>query len=246
MLRQFLVCAASLICLLSGETRAQQALTDEQAKALLVGRSVLFSDYSIAKYDAGGAYTYVAANNLLFRGKYTIANGRLCLNLDNGTARCDTLHEDRFGVFMQTESGVQLRFSPTLIPLPRYAAKLCDVAVAYNIYPPAAGVPDNVRAFSGLWTGKWDYGLCAALIVESVQANGTASLIYINGSLGGERSIKPGATRFIGKIDGNKLTNGLKDYYTEYVLSAPNALQGLYSIPRSRAHGQFSRQSTSN
>ncbi len=246
MLRQLLVCAASLICFLSGESQAQQALTEEQTKALLVGRSVIFVDYSLAKYDADGAYTYVAANNLLFTGKYTITSNRLCLNLDNGTTRCDALLYDRFGVFMQTETGAQLRFSTTLIPLPQHRTKLCDVPVAYNIYPPPAGVPDNVRAFSGVWTGKWDYGLCSALIVESVQVNGTATLIYVNGALGGEHSIKPGATRFVGKIDGNKLTNGVTAYYTEYVMSAPDVLEGFYSVPRSRAHGKFQRQSTAN
>lgn len=212
---------------------------------MLVGKSALFVDNSIAKYGEDGTYTYVAANNLLFRGKYSLSDGRLCLQLDTGTNRCDMLERDRFGPYFLTGEGILLRFTPTNAPIPRNTASLCGVPIAYNVYPPAAEVPQNIRAFSGVWIGKWDYGMCSALIVESVRADGGATLIYVNGSMGGEYSIKAGAVRFVGKIDGNKLTNGQKGYFTEYVMVGANELKGAYSVPRRSARGQFVRQSSS-
>ncbi len=243
MLRQLFVLGFALGCLPLATATAQQRLGDAEARTILAGQSVLFADNSIAKYGVDGSYTYVAANNLLFRGKYSIADGRLCLQLDSGTKRCDWLERDRLGLYLKSAEGVPLRFAVTNASMPQNTTSLCGVPVAYSVYPPAPGVPQNVRAFSGVWVGKWDYGMCSALIVESVRADGSATLIYVNGSMGGEYSMKSGAIRFAGKIDGAKLSNGQKAYFTEYVMVGPNELKGAYSVPRRSARGQFVRQS---
>ena len=52
-----------------------------------------------------------------------------------------------------------------------------------RLVPRAAGVPDDVARFAGAWLGAWKNrdgsdGLCTALIVEEVFANGFARVIY--------------------------------------------------------------------
>src|SRR5205085_12423729 len=101
---------------------------------------------------------------------------------------------------------------------------LCGMPVAYSILPPAANLPESTRAMSGAWVGKWDYGLCSALIVESVKADGTASMVYVNGSFGGEAPIKEGVSRFQGRIAGDTLTNDQQTF--KVVLRGRDELAG--------------------
>jgi hypothetical protein len=45
---------------------SQQLLDEGRIRDLLVGKSALFADYSVATYGTDGGYSYVAANNLFF------------------------------------------------------------------------------------------------------------------------------------------------------------------------------------
>jgi hypothetical protein len=59
--------------------------------------------------------------------------------------------------------------------------KLCRQDVTYEIKAPKADVPEEARPLLGVWHGAWDNLLCAAVVVEEVEANGSATIVYVNG-----------------------------------------------------------------
>ena len=60
----------------------------------------------------------------------------------------------------------------------------CEQPVAVQIAPPGA-VPERFRPFVGLWSdASWTPQLCAALIVERVAPDGTATIVYVFGPMG--------------------------------------------------------------
>jgi hypothetical protein len=76
---------------------------------------------------------------------------------------------------------------PPIPPAPAGPAAqriLCDQAVAVQIAERAA-IPEAYRGFIGIWSdAAWTPQLCAALIVQNVQPDGTASIIYAYGPMG--------------------------------------------------------------
>jgi len=190
-----------------GIARAETAFDESRLNALLVGKSAMFADGSISTYNVDGSYSYVAASNRYYTGRYTISDGNVCLVLDGGDRRCDTVSADAYGVFFVNAAGQVLRFSLHAPITLQNVTTICGVQVAYNVYPPPAYLPQEVKAFSGTWIGKWDYGMWGALIVESIKASGVASVIYINGDFA-LHSYKPGVMRFLALISGDTLTDG--------------------------------------
>jgi hypothetical protein len=60
----------------------------------------------------------------------------------------------------------------------------CEQSVSYRIADPST-VPAPYRRFLGVWSdAAWDANTCAALIVDNVDPDGTASIIYAFGPLG--------------------------------------------------------------
>jgi len=60
----------------------------------------------------------------------------------------------------------------------------CEQPVAVRVAPPDA-VPERFRPFVGLWSdASWTPQLCAALIVENVAPDGTATIVYVFGPMG--------------------------------------------------------------
>lgn len=102
----------------------------------------------------------------------------------------------------------------TLAAAPGHAAQIaaCDQRLEYALAAPAPGAPAEARAFSGVWAGNWAYGasdesvgpLCAALIIESVAADGTAGVLYIWGK--NENVRTPGNARHTARISGGTLS----------------------------------------
>jgi hypothetical protein len=59
----------------------------------------------------------------------------------------------------------------------------CEQPVTVQLAAPAS-VPPRYRAFIGMWSdASWTPQLCAALIVESVTREGTASIVYVFGPM---------------------------------------------------------------
>jgi hypothetical protein len=99
----------------------------------------------------------------------------------------------------------------------------CDQTVTYQIADPAA-VPESFRPYIGIFSdADWTPQLCAALIVENVQGDGTAQITYIYGPIGsGSRTpggvqhgtgiVRDGALQFQAS-DGSQFA--FKPFYTD-------------------------------
>ena len=60
----------------------------------------------------------------------------------------------------------------------------CEQNVSFQLSDPST-IPENFRRFVGVWSdAAWDARTCAALIVQDVKADGTASIIYVFGPQG--------------------------------------------------------------
>jgi hypothetical protein len=81
----------------------------------------------------------------------------------------------------------------------------CDQNVIYRIADPAT-VPQPYRGFLGAWSdAAWDHNTCAALIVDNVDPNGTASIIYAFGPLGSTGRVAGGTLHGTGIIRDGEL-----------------------------------------
>lgn len=68
----------------------------------------------------------------------------------------------------------------------------CEQNVIYRLARPTS-VADQYRRFLGAWSdAAWDARTCAALVVEDVKPDGTASIVYVVGPLGSASTV-PGA-----------------------------------------------------
>lgn len=114
---------------------------------------------------------------------------------------------------------------PNAQPVLAKTLHACAQDVPYTIQPPDPRTPANVTAFLGTWVGQWDpwpfpgsavpvTGVqCIAFIVDRVDSEGNASLIYVWGQV---YRVQPGLARRTAKITGNKLysprsPNGVDD-----------------------------------
>jgi hypothetical protein len=67
----------------------------------------------------------------------------------------------------------------------------CEQSVRFRLADPA-NVPERFRRFLGVWSdAAWDARTCAALIVEDIKPDATASIVYVYGPLG-DSSPAPG------------------------------------------------------
>jgi hypothetical protein len=81
----------------------------------------------------------------------------------------------------------------------------CEQSVSYRVADPAI-VPEPYRRFLGAWSdAAWDANTCAALIVDNVDPDGTASIIYIYGPLGSGARIAGGTLHGTGIIRDDEL-----------------------------------------
>src|SRR5262249_31936853 len=76
---------------------------------------------------------------------------------------------------------------PPAAPAPAASAAervFCGQQVAYRLTDRGA-IPERYRGFVGIWSdASWTPLLCAALIVENVAADGTATIVYVFGPMG--------------------------------------------------------------
>ena len=81
----------------------------------------------------------------------------------------------------------------------------CEQSVSYRVADPAT-VPEPYRRFLGAWSdAAWDANTCAALIVDNVDPDGTASIIYSYGPLGSGARIAGGTLHGTGIIRDGEL-----------------------------------------
>ncbi|MBV9014954.1 MAG: hypothetical protein JO058_04785 [Alphaproteobacteria bacterium] len=81
----------------------------------------------------------------------------------------------------------------------------CDQPVAIH-FADAAALPERYRQFVGIWSdASWTPQLCAALIVENVQTDGTASIVYVYGPMGSNNRRPGGVLHGTGVIRNGEL-----------------------------------------
>ena len=100
-----------------------------------------------------------------------------------------------------------------------------------SIQPPGAGVPAADAAFSGAWgNGAWDGSIPTALIVEQVDEDGTAKVIYARGATEHPK-IAANWLRLTGRIEDHRLTIHLPDpnssagFQVQYRIIGPGRLE---------------------
>jgi hypothetical protein len=81
----------------------------------------------------------------------------------------------------------------------------CEQGVSYRLADPST-IPESYRRFLGAWTdAAWDADTCAALIVDDVKPDGTASIIYVYGPLGSSTHVPGGVLHGTGVIHDDEL-----------------------------------------
>jgi len=102
-----------------------------------------------------------------------------------------------------------LRPATAQVPLPtgdpQPGRVFCEQNVSYGVADPSA-VPESYRRFLGAWTdAAWDANTCAALVVDDVKPDGTASIIYVYGPLGPNSHVAGGILHGTGVIRDDEL-----------------------------------------
>jgi hypothetical protein len=132
--------------------------------------------------------------------------------------------------------------APVAAPAPP-SRVFCDQNVAYRVADPAA-VPEPYRQFIGVFSdAAWSPQLCAALIVEAVQGDGTAAISYVfgpmasggkvpGGVLHGTGIVKDGALLFQNS-DGSQYA--FKPYYSD--------LAGRWTTPKGQTYESIFKRS---
>jgi hypothetical protein len=81
----------------------------------------------------------------------------------------------------------------------------CEQNVSYRLAEPST-VPEPYRGFLGVWSdAAWDANTCAALIVDTIDPDGTASIIYVYGPLGSSARSPGGVLHGAGVIRDGEL-----------------------------------------
>ena len=95
-----------------------------------------------------------------------------------------------------------------IVPSAAFADRLVDgvpIPDDAKVVPASAAVPEGLQQFLGAWVGRWGAGLKHILIVESVQPDGSASVIYGWGD-SPRLSITRGYSRLGASVSGDSLT----------------------------------------
>ena len=81
----------------------------------------------------------------------------------------------------------------------------CEQNVAYRLADPSS-VAEQYRRFVGIWSdAAWDARSCAALVVQDVKPDGSASIIYVYGPEGSDAQATGAVLHGTGVIRGGEL-----------------------------------------
>jgi hypothetical protein len=100
-------------------------------------------------------------------------------------------------IYLAALSSANAQVTP---PVPEPGRVFCEQSVSYRIADPAT-LPEPYRRFLGVWSdAAWDANTCAALIVDNIDPDGTASVIYAYGPLGSSARVPGGVLHGTGVI----------------------------------------------
>jgi hypothetical protein len=119
---------------------------------------------------------------------------------------------------------------------PAASRVFCGQSVNYRLADPTAA-PDTYRAFVGIFSdAAWTPQLCAALIVENVAADGTATIAYAFGPIGSGNAKPGGVLHGTGVVQDGELKfqnadgsqYGFKPFYSD--------LDGRWTTPKGETY----------
>lgn len=95
--------------------------------------------------------------------------------------------------------------APRPVAEPEGGRVFCDQSVSYRIVDPST-VPEPYRRFLGAWSdAAWNANTCAALILDNIDPDGRASIIYVYGPLGSNTRVPGGVLHGTGIIRDGEL-----------------------------------------
>jgi len=95
--------------------------------------------------------------------------------------------------------------APPRMAEPQAGRVFCEQSISYRLADPST-IPESYQRFLGAWTdAAWDANTCAALIVDDVKSDGTASIIYVYGPLGPNTRVPGGVLHGTGVIRDDEL-----------------------------------------
>jgi hypothetical protein len=102
-------------------------------------------------------------------------------------------------------AGPAIAQMPPPVPEAQAGRVFCEQSVSYRLADPST-IPESYQRFLGAWTdAAWDANTCAALIVDNVKSDGTASIIYVYGPLGPNTRVPGGVLHGTGVIHDDEL-----------------------------------------
>src|SRR5215831_16131454 len=102
-------------------------------------------------------------------------------------------------------TGSAMAQAPPPAAEPQPGRVFCEQSISYRLADPAS-VPEAYRSFLGAWSdAAWDANTCAALVVDDVRPDGTASVIYVYGPLGPNAHVAGGVLHGTGVIRDDEL-----------------------------------------
>ena len=119
---------------------------------------------------------------------------------------------------------------------PQAGRVFCEQSVGYRLADPSA-IPESYRPFLGAWSdAAWDANTCAALIVDDVRPDGTASIIYVYGPLGSNTRVPGGVLHGTGIIRDDELRFQNSDGTQFAFRPAIADLVGRMTTPNGQTH----------
>jgi putative ABC transport system substrate-binding protein len=128
-----------------------------------------------------------------------------------------------------------------IVPTSAFADRLVDGVPIPNdakVVPPSAAAPENQQRFVGAWVGRWGGLLKHILIVESLQPDGSASVIYgwgDNPSL----NITRGFNRLGANLSGDTLTVKSSFITATYKLTSATSATASYQRGEGRSQADM-------
>src|SRR5258708_4844231 len=128
-----------------------------------------------------------------------------------------------------------------IVPCAAFADWLIDgvpIPDDAKVVPPSATVPENQQRFLGAWVGRWGGALKHILIVESLQPDGSASVIYGWGDSPG-LNITRGFSRLGANLSGDTLAVRSSFITATYKLTSATSATASYRRGESRAQADM-------
>lgn len=121
-------------------------------------------------------------------------------------------------------------------------ATYCATGGALNVTPPGPDVPEHFGKFSDTYDGMWDGKLSSLLVVQEIDADGTARGYYAWGHYPDWSFNEPGCQPFVGKISRNRLSFSMQTTGLTFAMIEGPSLDGTLSRGGAFTLGKFNKQ----